>query len=284
MTVIHRCDCIIHTPDTDVFLISLGVSFQITAELFIRAGTQNKARIISLSKVKVALQTKYELCDMQLVSMALLGIHSFTGCDTISSFSGKGKVKPLQLMLKNQSCIEFFASFGEKSELSDDHFEIVQKFVCELYGHKEENTNIVRYKLYAAKQGKLDPKSLPPCSDSLKLHTERALYQAFIWRNCLKSHPDIPSPVGHGWEVDDNGDYAITWNSVNPAPDEVLSLLFCTCSRQCVEGSCQCIDNSLYCTDACIKQNCDNMFSEQDEEDFCCDDDEDDEDDYDYDD
>ena len=32
----------------------------------------------------------------------------------------------------------------------------------------------------------------PPCSDSLRMHAERATYQVYIWRNCLESHPDIP--------------------------------------------------------------------------------------------
>ena len=57
------------------------------------------------------------------------------------------------------------------------------------------------------------------------------------------------------------------WNSVNPVPNKLLSSLFCTCSRQCVAGTWQCIDKSLHCTDACIKQNCDNMFAEYDEDD-----------------
>ena len=144
---------LIHTPDTDVFLIALGVSSQISANLFIRTGTQNKARIISLSKVKEALQIKYDLQDMNWVSKALLGLHGFTGCDTISAFSGKGKVKPLQLMLKNVPYINLFASIGEEAELSEDLLEdLVKQFTCEQYGHKEENTDIVRYKLYAAKQ------------------------------------------------------------------------------------------------------------------------------------
>ena len=250
---------IIYTPDTDVFLIALGVSSQISGNLFIRTGTQNKARIICLSKVKEALQIKYDLQDMDLVSKALLGLHGFTGCDTISAFSGKGKVKPLQLILKNIAYVDLFASIGGEPELSEDLFRVVQKFICVLYGHKEDNTNIVRYKLYAAKQGRLDPKSIPPCSDSLRMHAARATYQVYIWRNCLESHPDIPSPVGFGWDQNDSGDFIIKWNTVNPAPDEVLDMMFCSCPRKCIAGSCPCIDNSLCCTDACTKQNCENF-------------------------
>ena len=89
---------------------------------------------------------------MNWVSKVLLGLHGFTGCDTISAFSGKGKAKPLQSMLKNVPYVNLFASIGEEAELSEDLFLMVKQFTCELYGHKEENTDIARYRLYAAKQ------------------------------------------------------------------------------------------------------------------------------------
>ena len=44
-----------------------------------------------------------------------------------------------------------------------------------------------------------------------------------------------------------------------PSPDEVLEMMFCTCSRNCVQGKCPCIDNGLLCTDACAKQECGNF-------------------------
>ena len=43
---------------------------------------------------------------------------------------------------------------------------------------------------------------------------------------------------------------------VPPASDEILELMFSTCSRKCTVGSCPCIDNSLMCTDACTKKDC----------------------------
>ena len=116
--------------------------------------------MICLSKVKDALKIKCDLQDMDLVCKALLGLHCFTGCDTINAFSGKGKIKPLHLMLKNSCYINLFASIGEEPNLSEDLFQIAQQFVCEVYGYKEKNTNIVRDKLYATKQGHLDPKGL----------------------------------------------------------------------------------------------------------------------------
>ena len=169
-----------------------------------------------MSKVKEALKIKYDLQDMDSVSKALHGLHGFAGCDTINAFSGKRKIKPLHLILKNYCNMNLFASIGEEPNSSEDLFEIAQQFVCKLYGYKEKNTNIVCYKLYAAKQGHLDPKLLPPCSDSLQMHAARAPYQVYIWRNCLECHPEMPSPVGFGWDVSEDGEFIIQWNTVTP--------------------------------------------------------------------
>ena len=72
--------------------------------------------------------------------------------------------------------------------------------------------------------------------------------------------PDIPSPTGNVWELGENESISIKWNTVNPAPDEVLELMFCTCSRNCVQGKCPCVDNGLLRTDACAKQQFENFM------------------------
>ena len=70
---------------------------------------------------------------------------------------------------------------------------------------------------------------------------------------------ELPSPTSFGWREDEDGNLTIEWNTVLPAPEEILDLMFCTCPRQCTAGSCPCVDNGLYCTDACKKKNCDNL-------------------------
>ena len=94
----------------------------------------------------------------------------YLGCmhlhDTVSDFSGKGKTKPVRLMLKENLYINLFSSFGNKPSLSEAQHRVLQQFVCDLYGHKEDSTDVVRYKLYSARQGRLEAKCLPPCSDT----------------------------------------------------------------------------------------------------------------------
>ena len=72
----------------------------------------------------------------------------------------------------------------------------------------------------------------------------------------------LPHPVNFGWEEDDDGNLEMRWNTVLPASEEILELMFCSCTKQCVAGKCPCIDNGLFCTDACKKKNCDNFPDE----------------------
>ena len=65
-----------------------------------------------------------------------------TGCDTTSSFGGKGKVMPFKVMLKNQSYIEEFAAFGDVPTVSDEQLEWVQAFVCDVYDYKGKDVNL----------------------------------------------------------------------------------------------------------------------------------------------
>ena len=80
----------------------------------------------------------------------------------------------------------------------------------------------------------------------------------------MRNRQNLPHPVNFGWEEDDDGNLEMRWNTVLPASEEILELMFCSCTKQCecVAGKCPCIDNGLFCTDACKKKNCDNFPDE----------------------
>ena len=68
---------------------------------------------------------------------ALLGYHAFTGCDTTSAFSGRGKVKPLQIMGSSSEYIQAFASLGMSMDIIIDLLSVLDSLVCHMYGDKE---------------------------------------------------------------------------------------------------------------------------------------------------
>ena len=87
----------------------------------------------------------------------------------------------------------------------------------------------------------------------------RPNYQAGIWRCSLQQHPLVPSPVKRGWVRNDDGQLTVEWMRGSPAPDAVLQLLLCNCSRRCKLPECQCMSNGLKCTNLCKLQTCDNQ-------------------------
>ena len=50
----------------------------------------------------------------QEASKALLGLHAFTGCDSVSAFSGIGKAWPLKLLRSKNEFQVMFQNLGEQ--------------------------------------------------------------------------------------------------------------------------------------------------------------------------
>ena len=207
---------------------------------------------IELSTVVNSLERQLDPgIDKPSFMKALIGIHSITGCDTISAFSGKEKWKAVQLLQRNEKYVRAMASIGEEWAVSEATFKDTEALVCQLYGRKCQSVDVLRYEIHCARGGKVEPEALPPCESSLRLHVARANYQAAIWRKAIVPLPVIPSPHGHGWEVDN------TSNVVK----FVLELLSCTCKRACTIENCCCMKAGLKFTDMCSIQ-CENMATD----------------------
>ena len=95
------------------------------------------------------------------------------------------------------------------------------------------------------------------------MHAMCANNQAAILRRSLKTQPSVPDPKESGWTTDDDGKLAIEWMSGSPAPDAVLQLLTCKCTRSCKLSECTCLTNGLKCTDMSKLQTCSNQPSEE---------------------
>ena len=251
--------CVIHCDDTDVLVLLLAHS-QSLGKCYIKKGKGSQTRMIELSLIVDYLSNQlFEGISQQNFLKALIGVHALTGCDTVSAFCGKGKWRAVQLLQKNKEYVDAMMRIGVAWDLPEEVFRVTEALVCNLYGHRFDSVDLLRYKLYCAKGGKVEPEALPACQSSLRLHVARTNYQAAIWRSSLFACPDIPSPHGHGWNVD-NGVINFVLLGSKPAPEEVLELLPCSCKRACSLQSCCCLKAGLKCTDMCSLQ-CDNMAS-----------------------
>ena len=82
---------------------------------------RNSRQIINIGVVVEKIDQNLNLCESPKESLlsAFVGFHSFTGCDTVSAFAGRGRIEPLMLMMKSEDYVEMSASFGSGIEMDD---------------------------------------------------------------------------------------------------------------------------------------------------------------------
>lgn len=166
------------SPDTDVFILLLAFASKFETMILFDTGTANSRRLLNISKLSNTLSENF--CQ------ALIGFHSFTGCDTTSSFAGKGKIRPLSILQKDDEMVQFFKQLGQCDILEEDAYLQLEKFVCLMYGYstsQEVDTvrcDIVKKRFTSGDDRLLnlckgiDLTQLPPCRSILRKHIKRA--------------------------------------------------------------------------------------------------------------
>ena len=105
---------VISSEDTNVFILCLAFKSFIPATIYVKCGTQARTRYISVTQVVERHGSRLCRC--------LSGLHAFTGCDSVSAFSGKGKLTALKLARQNPSIQELFQRVGMAWEVSEELF------------------------------------------------------------------------------------------------------------------------------------------------------------------
>ena len=95
---------IVASEDTDVFILCVSFKHLIPSSIFFKCGTQTRVRYISITSIVQALGQN--LCS------SLLGMHAYTGCDTVSAFAGRGKIGALRIVKEQRSFQEMFDLLG----------------------------------------------------------------------------------------------------------------------------------------------------------------------------
>jgi len=116
---------VISAEDTDVLVLCLAVSKTIPRSMYMKCGTKNRTRYLDIQKLSHALGGA--VCE------ALIGMHAFTGCDTVSAFAGRGKLATFKRLKSHKTYQEAFAELGQSWEVSGELFRKLQKITCNLY-------------------------------------------------------------------------------------------------------------------------------------------------------
>ena len=76
----------------------------------------------------------------------LLGLHSFTGCDSTSAMKSNGKQRPLGIHQKSPEYEEVNSQLGDTWPVSEDIFTNLEAFLCAVYGKlRMMDVNIVQF-------------------------------------------------------------------------------------------------------------------------------------------
>ena len=137
---------IVTAEDTDVMLLCLAFQKDIPCPIYQKCGTQNRTRFVDISKLALSLGDS--VCD------SLIGLHAFTGCDTVSAFASRGKLNALKLMQRGITYQETFSQVGQSWDVQQQLFEKVQQFTCRMYVAASSTTEVndLRYQLFCAKR------------------------------------------------------------------------------------------------------------------------------------
>ena len=138
---------VIHADDTDFFVLLLSHSHTL-GDAYMKAGRGSKTRVINVQSIKDQIAKDLPPgVDLQDSLRCLIGMHALTGCDIVSAFVGKGKSKALKMLMKNDTYVRAFMNIGISWNVSDELFSSIEEFLCDLYGKKMKNVDLVRYQM-----------------------------------------------------------------------------------------------------------------------------------------
>ena len=235
----------IKTVDTDVVVLAVAHKQQIACdELWIAFGVGNHFRYIAAHELAAALGSEK--------AKALTVFHAFTGCDTTSSFAGKGKKSAWETWTNfPQVTNAFLEMYLHSAELSESCLAAVERFVVLLYDRASTtgSVNSTRKQLFTQKGRTLE--NIPPTHDALMQHIKRSVYQAgHVWGQCLLTDPALPDPGNCGWTLVNN-EWQPLWITLPIAAGCCQELLRCACKTGCKNRLCKCVRAKLNCSALC---------------------------------
>ena len=234
--------------DTDVLVIAVSLQSKLSGKTFMLRGTASNRKLVNIAAIVD--QLPYGIPE------ALIGLHVFTGCDSTSSFKGRGKRQPLQVLLKNVHYASAFTKLGRVWELASRTIAKLERFVCLLYRQNIDSLDIARHRVFV--NNFRTDSSLPPTQDEFLLHAKRVNYQAAIHRRAVSRHICAPPPGEHGWIVEDDS-ISMLWMTKPTAPECLLQNAFCSCQKTaCSNNQCSCRSKGVDCSELCGCLQCRN--------------------------
>ncbi|GFO47368.1 hypothetical protein PoB_007387300 [Plakobranchus ocellatus] len=210
------------TVDTDVLVLAVSTAVCLAdTEIWVAFGTGKHLRYIPAHNITKELG--YEK------ACALPMFHAFTGCDTVSSFAGRGKKTAFDIWKSFDEVTPVFSSLlTDPSTFNDDCMSVLEAYVVLLYDRTCTETTVdsAKKNIFTTKDRSMD--NIPPTKAALLQHTKRAIYQGgYVWGQALVRCPVIPSSNTHGWQKSGGQGWQIFWTLLPEAVASCSELLKC---------------------------------------------------------
>ena len=252
--LLNNCsNCSVRTVDTDVVVILIGkFHYLITlcqdVNIWVAFGTGKNFAYYHINAICEDLGKER--------SVALPVFHSFTGCDTTSTFYGKGKKSAWEAWNCYPDVTQAFTYIAlhpySRINVDTSHFQLLERFTVILYEKTSELQHVDEARKEQFCQKGKTMERLPPTQDALLQHTKRAVYQAGIWCTSELSEQHIPTPEDWGWSLDEEKNWIPVWNTLPIAAKACSELVKCSCRSQNGCGSrCACKKAGWRCTELC---------------------------------
>ena len=233
----------VRTVDTDVIVIAIAMYRRINLdELWISFGTKSNFRYIPIHEVVADMD--HHICT------TLPMFHAFTGCDTVSSFCGRGKKTAWNAWNVFPEAKQVFEALQlMQTDMNESTMATVERFVVLLYNRTSDIMNVNESRKYLFTQKGRSLENLPPTLEVLKQHTKRAIYQSYCWNRALFPQQELPDPADWGWKKGPTG-WEPLWTTLSEASQPCSELIRCGCKKGCTRR-CKCVKAALKCTALC---------------------------------
>ena len=262
-----------NSPDTDVFLLLIYYYDLLPMATTFRTGRGASLRDINIRSCVEAIGVNR--------SKAILGFHTFTGCDQTSRFNKKSKSAWWKVFMEaSDKILQALTSLGENESLpSLDTIELLENFVASLYGHSkcpEDVSTLCELRWYLFSKYQCDADMLPPYCWIVKIQD----ISLSLHHNSTSSITFGITTPANGCPMDANGcqlwmeffgwmEFSLIPNESGnlipimtddlPAPIALIELSSCSCKSQCSSNRCRCRKNGFSCTDMCKCIECHNV-------------------------
>lgn len=243
----------IRTVDTDVIVLAIANFKKIGCqELWIAFGVGKHFHYIPIHFIVSSFNN--DVCE------SLPFFHAVTGCDTTSSFHGKGKKTAYDTWMSFPSVNCVFKHLSEQPNTIDqDHFLLLEKFIVLMYSRTCPVYDVNAARQFMFSNGKRAIESIPPTQDALYQHFKRSAYQAgHVWGQTLQPMQELPNLNDWGWKQEQDILVPL-WTTIPEASQVCTELISCGCKKSCSKR-CKCSKANLPCTDLCYcKGNCSRL-------------------------